>query len=43
MKQLKGKQAMHVAMKKSSHVGHSIGKDIAKGDSIDVIPYVLFN
>ena len=37
MKQLKGKQAMHVAMKKSSHVGHSIGKDIAKGTMVGAI------
>ena len=37
MKQLKGKQAMHVAMKKSSHAGHSIGKDIAKGTMVGAI------
>jgi hypothetical protein len=37
VKPLKGKQAMHVAMKKSSHVGHSIGKDIAKGTMVGAI------
>ena len=37
MKKSKGEQAIHVAMKKSSHAGHSIGKDIAKGTMIGAI------